>query len=282
GHYKGQELVELPPNGQGAAAILMAAILERFDLSGLDPFGVERTHLEAEAAKLAYDARDRFVADPSTALTDRLLAPETADALAALIDPARAMAAPAERAEAVHKETVYLTVVDRNRMAVSLIYSIFHSFGSGLGTDKFGILLHNRGAGFTLTEGYPNEAAPGKRPMHTIIPAMLRRDGRVEMSFGVMGGQYQAAGHARFLTNIVDYGMDPQAAIDAPRAFPQNGVLSLENGYGDDVVAGLASRGHSVERAPAPIGGAQAIRIDADGTLWGASDPRKDGIALGY
>ncbi|MEM9813847.1 MAG: gamma-glutamyltransferase, partial [Pseudomonadota bacterium] len=105
---------------------------------------------------------------------------------------------------------------------------------------------------------------------------------RVEMSFGVMGGQYQAAGHARFLTNLVDYGMDPQAAIDAPRAFPQNGVLALETGYGDDVVAGLVSRGHTVERAPAPIGGAQAIRIDADGTLWGASDPRKDGIALGY
>lgn len=284
GSYRGHELVEHPPNGQGAAAILLANILAEFDLAALDPFGAERAHLEAEATKLAYDARDRFLGDPdATARLGHLLAPETGKRLAALIDPRRAMANPRKVSEAVHRDTIYLTVVDRDRMAVSLIYSIFHAFGSGIASDRFGILFHNRGAGFTLEAGHPNEAGGGKRPMHTIIPAMLKREGRVVMPFGVMGGQYQATGHARFLSNLLDYGMDPQSAIDAPRCFAGPEGLRVERGYAPEVLKALAAKGHDVALAEGPIGGAQAIRIDhAGGVLEGASDPRKDGCALGY
>jgi gamma-glutamyltranspeptidase/glutathione hydrolase len=166
---------------------------------------------------------------------------------------------------------------------VSLIYSVFKDFGSGIASDKFGILFQNRGAGFTLEEGHPNEANGGKRPMHTIIPAMLKQDGRVIMPFGVMGGQYQSTGHARMLTNIVDYGLGPQEMIDAPRCFSEYGEMKVEKGYGPAVHQGLADLGHKVSVPPVGIGGAQAIRIDHDlGVLEGGSDPRKDGIALGY
>ena len=190
GTYGSLELVEHPPNGQGATAILMANILAQFDIAEMDPLGSSRAHIEAEAAKLAYDARNRFLADPDhMSRLNHMLSMDTAKALAAKIDPQRAMENPAQISEAVHKETIYLTVVDRNRMAVSLIYSIFHDFGSGIASDKYGILFQNRGAGFTLQAGHPNEAAGGKRPMHTIIPAMLREQGRVVMPFGVMGGQ---------------------------------------------------------------------------------------------
>jgi len=283
-NYRGHTLTELPPNGHGATALLMANILGHFDLSGLDPQGSARAHLEAEAAKLAYDARDRFIADPSAmARLDHFLSDETAAQLAALMDPKSVLALPNTRLESVHKETIYLTVVDKDQMALSLIYSIFHSFGSGIASDKFGILFQNRGAGFTLQEGHPNEAAGGKRPMHTIIPAMLEKEGEYLMPFGVMGGQYQPNGHARFLTNIVDYGLDPQAAIDAPRSFAHAGDLALERGYSDKVRAELAALGHNVTTPETAIGGAQAIRIDAKtGVLVAGSDPRKDGCALGY
>ncbi|SFM06564.1 gamma-glutamyltransferase family protein [Shimia aestuarii] len=283
GTYKASELVEHPPNGQGATAILLLNILKHFDIAGMDPLGAERVHIEAEAAKLAYDARNRFIADPDhTTRLDHLLAPDTAAKLAALIDPNKAMTAPATLGEAVHKDTVYITVVDKDRMAVSLIYSIFHGLGSGIASEKFGILFQNRGAGFTLQEGHPNELKGGKRPMHTIIPGMLRRDGRVEMPFGVMGGQYQPNGHARFLSNMVDFGMDPQSAIDAPRSFTDGGRLKVERGYSDKVRQTLADMGHDIEVPDVPIGGAQAIRIHQNGVLEGASDPRKDGCAIGY
>lgn len=283
GAYEGIELVEHPPNGQGATAILMLNILSHFDLAALDPFGARRAHLEAEAAKLAYDARNRFLADPDhTTRLAHMLAPETAARLAALIDPTRAMASPAKLSEAVHRETVYLTVVDRDRMAVSLIYSVYHAFGSGLASARFGVNFQNRGAGFTLAEGHPNEAAGGKRPMHTIIPAMLRRGGRVEMPFGVMGGAYQPNGHARVVTNLATYGMDLQDALDAPRCFAGPEGMMVERGYPDAVRAELAAMGHAVGTPVEPIGGAQAIRLRDDGVLEGASDPRKDGCALGY
>ncbi len=296
GNYKGVDLVEHPPNGQGATAILMLNILSHFDLASLEPFGADRAHLEAEAAKLAYDARNRFLSDADymTRLA-HMLSPDTATRLAALIDPRRAMAAAvslvdprqamaaaAPLTEAVHRETVYLTVVDRDRMAVSLIYSVFHSFGAGLASTRFGINFQNRGAGFTLTEGHPNEAAGGKRPMHTIIPGMLRKAGRVIMPFGVMGGAYQPNGHARLVTNLIDYGMHPQAAIDGPRSFAAQGEFSVERGYHPNVRARLAEMGHPVIEATGPIGGAQAILMDETGVLQGASDPRKDGCALGY
>jgi gamma-glutamyltranspeptidase/glutathione hydrolase len=285
GGYRGHELVEMPPNGQGVTAILLAGILGHFDLGALDPLGAARAHLEAEAAKLAYDARDRFVGDadaPGVRL-GHMLAPETAVRLAALIDTERALPDPRRAAAAVHRETICLTVVDRDRMSVSLIYSIYHGFGSGLASARFGINFQNRGAGFTLEPGHPNEAGPRKRPMHTIIPAMLRREGRLVMPFGVMGGAYQPTGHVRLISNILDFGLDAQAAIDAPRSFFRDGALRLERGYAPAVATALAALGHRVQPAPTPIGGAQAIVIDdARGVLVGASDPRKDGCALGY
>lgn len=283
GAYHGYDLLEHAPNGQGATAILLLNILSHFDLGALDPFGADRAHLEAEAAKLAYDARNRFLADADhTTRLAHMLAPETAVRLAGLIDMRRAMADPAPLTEAIHKDTVYITVVDKDRMAVSLIYSVFWGFGAGLASAKFGINFQNRGAGFTLEAGHPNEAGGGKRPMHTIIPAMLAQGGRVRMPFGVMGGAYQPAGHARLITNMVDFGMDVQAAIDAPRSFSDKDGFKLERGYNTGVAVDLAERGHVVGEPVIPLGGAQAIVIRDDGVLQGGSDPRKDGCALGY
>ncbi|WP_171101315.1 gamma-glutamyltransferase [Ruegeria sp. HKCCD7255] len=283
GDYGGLELLEHPPNGQGATAILLLNILKHFDLAGMDPWGAERVHIEAEATKLAYDARNRFIADPDySSRMEHFLAPETAAKLAVLIDPKRAMPAAAELTEAVHKDTIYITVVDRDRMAVSLIYSIYHGFGSGIASPKFGILLQNRGAGFTLEAGHPNELGGGKRPMHTIIPGLLRENGRVLMPFGVMGGAYQPTGHARFLSNMVDFNMGLQDNLTGPRAFATDGVLKMERGYSDSVREQLSGMGHIIETPETPLGGAQAIRIHESGVLEGASDPRKDGCALGY
>ena len=211
-----------------------------------------------------------------------MLSPEIAAKLAAKIDPQKAMAAAAPLTESAHKDTVYITVVDRDGMAVSLIYSIFHGFGSGIASDKFGILMQNRGAGFTLKQGHPNELLGGKRPMHTIIPGMMRKNGKPIMPFGVMGGAYQPTGHARFTSNLTDFGMDPQSAIDAPRAFSDAGNLKIERGYSSAVRQELAEMGHTIVETSTPLGGAQSILIREDGVLEGASDPRKDGCAIGY
>ena len=283
GTYKDIEIVEHPPNGQGATAILMLNILAQFDLAAMDPFGTTRAHIEAEAAKLAYDTRNRFLADADyTTRLDYMLDMDLAKQLAALIDPNKSMASATKLSEMVHKDTIYITVVDRDGMAVSLIYSIFKDFGSGIASDKFGILMQNRGAGFTLEEGHPNELKGGKRPMHTIIPAILRKNGKVIMPFGVMGGAYQSNGHARFVTNLVDYGMDAQTAIDAPRCFSDAGNMQVERGYSDQVRQELTDLGHDVSIPETAIGGAQAIMMHDSGVLEGASDPRKDGCALGY
>lgn len=286
GPYRGHDLIEHPPNGQGAIALLIAAILANFDVASMDPEGAERMHLQAEATKLAYDARNRFLADKDhVQKLDHLLDPNTARALANLIDPTRAMAAPAPLTEDVHKDTVLIATVDSDGMAVSLIYSIFATFGSGITSPKFGILLHNRGSGFNLTPGHPNEIGPGKRPMHTIIPGMRATQGRVDMAFGVMGGQFQAAGHSHVLSNLADFGMGLQQALDAPRVFadPISGNLKVERGISDAVRQQLADYGHNVVVPEEPIGGAQAILMNHHtGTLIGASDPRKDGLAIGY
>ena len=284
GRYRGHELLEHGPNGQGATAILLLKILSHFNPGALDPLGPEWAHLQAEAAKLAYDARDRFIADPDfTTRLDHIISDDTAARLAALIDPRQVIEQVAERTSAVHRDTVYLTVVDRDRMAVSLIYSTFWGFGSGIASEKFGILFQNRGICFNLTEGHPNEAAGGKRSLHTIIPAMLRRDGRVIMPFGVMGGSYQPMGHAQVVSNHLDHGMDLQEAIEAPRLMPEEGLLKMERGYPEATMKALAAMGHRVTVPDGPLGGGQAILIDhARGILQGASDPRKDGCALGY
>jgi gamma-glutamyltranspeptidase/glutathione hydrolase len=285
--YRGYTLTELPPNGQGATALLLAKILERFDLSAIDPNGAQRAHLEAEATRLAYAVRDQFIGDPehATLRLDRMLSDATVDALAASIDPRRATSHLEHRREAVHLDTVYICVVDEKRNAISLIYSLFWPFGSGHASNRFGIAFQNRGAGFNLTEGHVNELKGGKRPLHTLIPGFLERANSFVMPFGVMGGPFQATGHVRLLSNMVDFGMDVQEAIDAPRGFadPATGQLILEAGYSDAVASELAGMGHEITRAPIGLGGAQAIQIDLKRSiLIGGTDPRKDGIALGY
>tara|TARA_B100001758_G_scaffold244516_1_gene255992 strand:+ start:68 stop:1651 length:1584 start_codon:yes stop_codon:yes gene_type:complete len=282
--YRGYEVVELPPNGQGATALLMLRLLEKFNLSTMDPGGAERVHLEAEISKLAYSARDRFIADPKmiNVDTEKFYADSFADELLNSIDIEVVNSSNLITNHNPHKDTVYLTAVDRDGMAVSLIFSVFDSFGTGLASEKYGVLFQNRGSGFTLEMGHPNEAKPGKRPLHTIIPGMVKKDGKFLMSFGVMGGQYQANGHARVISNIVDFDMDIQEALTFPRSFANEGVLQLERGYSEDTARVLSNLGHHIQRPEKPIGGGQIISIDnAMEVLVGASDPRKDGCALG-
>jgi len=281
--YRGLEIVEMPPNGQGLAALVLLNMLERFDIAALDPLGAERMHIMLEAARLAYAVRDTHIADPSfmrmpvPALLDRGFAAD----LANRIDRAKRSELPS--APGPRGDTTLVTVVDRERNAVAIINSLFVAFGSAIVTERSGIVLHNRGMSFMLDPAHPNCAGPAKRPMHTIIPALAMREGRCEMAFGVMGGAYQAMGHAHFISNIVDYGMDPQTAIDMPRAFFEGGKIVVERGVPAETVDGLKSRGHDVMLRPLPLGGGQAVRIDWDREiLVGASDGRKDGCALGY
>ena len=282
-NYRGLDILEIPPNGQGLAALVMLNILENFDLAALDASGAERMHLMLEAARMAMAVRDTHVADPShmRAPVEALLDKNFARMLASKTDPARRVAIPA--APAPGSDTICLTVVDRDRMAVSFINSLFSAFGTGICTEKGGVLLHNRGTGFVLNPGHPNTLGSSQRPMHTIIPSMALRNGRCEMSFAVMGSHYQPMGHVQIVTNTRDYGMDIQTAIDAPRFFFAGEKTQVERGVSDDAIAGLRDRGHDVEVAGLPWGGCQAIQIDWDrGVLTGGSDPRKDGCALGY
>lgn len=280
--YRDHDVYECPPNGQGLAALMMLRILEGYDVAGLPE--VDRVHLLAEATKLAYGTRDLFISDPAFSPLDsaRYLSDDHIARLRGRISMQRALAG-VTRDDVAHRDTVYVTVVDRDRNTVSLINSLFNAFGSGIYVPKAGVLLQNRGLGMNLDPHHPDALAPRKRPMHTIIPGMVMRNGRAVMSFGVMGGQYQATGHASFLSNVFDRGLDLQAASDAPRSFAYDGPLSLEPTYGADLFDELSRRGHHVAWADAPHGGCQAIGIDhARGILFGASDHRKDGMALGY
>jgi len=280
--YRGHEVYECPPNGQGLAALIILRLLSGYDIGSLGD--VDRVHLLAEATRLAYGIRDLFVCDPAFTPLDaaRYLSDGHIDHLRGLISRERAMQA-VTADQVAHRDTVYITVVDRDRNAVSFINSLFAAFGSAIYAPKSGVLLHNRGFGFNLDPAHPNALAPRKRPMHTIIPGLLMKDGRAVMPFGVMGGHYQAAGHATFISNVLDLRLDPQAASDAPRSFAYDGVLSLEPTFGRDVSDELARRGHRVAWADSPLGGCQAILIDHEaGVLYGASDHRKDGMALGY
>jgi gamma-glutamyltranspeptidase/glutathione hydrolase len=178
---------------------------------------------------------------------------------------------------------VLVSVVDRDRTAVSLINSLFSTFGVGIATEKTGIMLHNRGHGFVVHADHPNSFGPSKRPMHTIIPALGLRDGRCDLAFGVMGGHYQSVGHAHVVSNLIDYGMDVQAALESPRVFFLGEKTEVERGVPPASVEGLKARGHDVVTRPSPLGGGQMIQIDWErGVLIGASDHRKDGLALGY
>ena len=281
--YRGIDLLEIPPNGQGLTALVLLNILENFEIAALDPFGPERFHLVLEAARLAYAIRDTHIADSAhmRVPVNDLLDKGFAKRLAAKIDLKRRAKLPA--APIPGNDTVYLTVVDRDRMAVSFINSLYSNFGTGICTEKTGILLTNRGACFTLAPGHPNTFGPSKRPLHTIIPALAMKDGRCAMSFGVMGAHYQPMGHVQIMLNMRDYGMDVQQAIDHPRFFFEGEQTVVERGTPQATIDGLKQRGHTVVPAATPWGGAQTIKIDWErGVLIAGSEPRKDGCALGY
>jgi gamma-glutamyltranspeptidase/glutathione hydrolase len=280
-HYRGVEVCEIPPNGQGVAALQALGIL-----SGLDHTGgraLDRVHLQAEAMKLAFADARRYVHDgplPARYLDEEYLASRRAE-----IDPARAGAPDAGRLDP--GDTVYLCAVDEDRNACSLIQSVYHAFGSNVVAPGTGVALQNRGHGFTLEPGHPNRLAPGKRPYHTIIPGLMLRDGALLGPFGVMGGHMQPQGHLQFVSHVVDRGLDPQAALDEPRWRLDSGgraewALAIEEPL-HGLAPALARRGHAVLCDPQPesFGGGQAVFV-RDDVLIGGSESRKDGVALGY
>jgi gamma-glutamyltranspeptidase / glutathione hydrolase len=282
--YRGHEVVQIPPNGQGITVLHILNILSELEVGGLDPLGLERMHQEIQAVQLGYAMRDTFVGDPRQVevAVERLLSREFAAEQRAKIRRGPLDGAPPAAAKNRHKDTVYITVVDRDRTAVSFINSLFNGFGSGLTTPTSGITLHNRGCNFVVKPGHPNCVAPRKRPMHTIIPGMVLKDGECVLSYGVMGGHFQSAGHTHFLSNVLDFGMDVQAALETPRAYTVAGRVELEEGVPQGAMDGLAALGHKVARVAVPWGGGQAVHIDRrNGTLAAGSDPRKDGCALG-
>ncbi len=290
--YHGYTLNELPPNNQGLTALLILNMLEGIDLKGMRTDPVLYYHTLVEATKIAFADRNRFIADPAFAKlpVKELISKEYAAKRRALINPKRAIDPPSYGDFQMGGDTTYFTVVDKDRNAVSFINSLFNSFGSGIVAGETGIMLHNRGSGFSLDPTHPNKLEPGKRPFHTLIPAMVFKDGNLLMSYGVMGGDIQAQGHSQVLINLVDRGMNLQQAIEAPRIryISGKGVM-LEDTLPANVINGLIERGHERVLPPAGIrhralmGGGQAIMIDPDtGALAGGSDPRKDGQAIGY
>jgi len=286
--WQGMEVFQCPPNGSGLLVLMILGMLERFGAAEGGALSVERLHRHVEAARLAYRDRDAFLADPAQIEVPvaKLTSDDYLRALSALIRDDAAMGempAAGEADWAKHRDTVYLCVVDRDGNACSFINSLFEGFGTGILAEGSGVMLHNRGYGFRLQEGHPNCIAPHKRPMHTIIPGMVMKDGQPLMPFGVMGGHFQPMGQTLFLSNHFDYGLDVQEALDAPRLFPRAGKVQVEHGIPLSVVDRLNRLGHECERIEKPHGGGQAILIDrARGCLVGGSDPRKDGCALGY
>ncbi|UCC55536.1 MAG: gamma-glutamyltransferase [Gammaproteobacteria bacterium] len=283
--YRDLTIFEVPPNSQGITTLMTLNILEQAGLRDLQHLSPEHIHLVIEAFKLARAEGARYIADPvfSEVPVQALLSEQFAQQQYARIDAATAMPCPVAPGLPEHRDTVYLTVVDRDRNIVSFINSLYHPGGSGMVAGSSGILLQNRGACFVLDEEHANCIAPGKRPMHTIIPALACRDGEPVLSFGVMGGSYQPLGQAWVISNWLDFGMDFQEAIDAPRFHVEDGMLVVERPVPQATRQALARLGHQVTEAETPIGGAQMIYIDrAQGVLHAASDPRKDGCALGY
>jgi gamma-glutamyltranspeptidase/glutathione hydrolase len=284
--YRDLELFEIGPNGQGIGALMALGMLEHFDLraSGLDTAAT--VHLQVEAMKLAFADMQEYVADPDAmqaVQASHLLDAHYLRRRAGLIDPQRAAAA---RPGSPHSGgTVYLTAADENGMMVSFIQSNFKGFGSGVVVPDTGIALHNRGWGFTLAAGHPNQVAPGKRPFHTIIPGFLMRGGAPLASFGVMGGSMQAQGHLQMTARLADHGQNPQAASDAPRwrVMDDNATIAVEWNFPAEAIEGLRARGHRVVVAPrfdTEFGCAQmAMRIE--GGYAAASDHRKDGYPVG-
>ncbi len=302
--YRGWDVWELPPNGQGIAALQMLNILECFDIASLEPNGAEHLHLLAEAKKLVYADRAAYYADPEFADVDveRLVSKEYARERAALIDRARAAeqvlpgldARPVAEAE-LSSDTVYLTAADAQGNMISFIQSIYRGFGSTICPQGLGFPIQNRGQGFSLDPQHANRLEPGKRPFHTIIPGFVTHGGRPALSFGVMGGDFQPQGHAQVLMHMLDFRMSPQQAGDMPRLEHRGsrdpwgppvtgpGELVLERGFDARVRAELEARGHTVSDAVDAHGGYQAIwREDDPRVYFGGTDARKDGAAAGY
>ncbi len=299
-NYRGYDVWELPPNGQGIAALQILNVLEQHDLTTLGPKHPDYLHLFVEAKKLAFADRSKFYADPDFGKlpTAALISKAYAKAQAKRIDPQRAAKdVPPGDPRLTHGDTVYLSVVDRDRNCCSFIQSVYYGFGSQVVPGNVGFALQNRGALFALDEYHLNRLEPHKRPFHTIIPAMVTKAGKPWFCFGVMGGDMQPQGHVQVLVNLIDFGMNPQMAGDAarvshvgsatPTGLPMNaegGTVYVESGIPDSAVAELQRRGHMVIRGAAgAYGGYQGILIDEEhGVLHGATDPRKDGAAVGY
>ncbi|HCE02015.1 MAG TPA: gamma-glutamyltransferase [Acidobacteria bacterium] len=280
--YRGHDIWEIPPNSSGIVALMMLNILEGYDMAALGHNSAAAIHRIVEAKKLAFADRDRFVADSDANRlpVSALISKAYGDTRRALIDPMRA-------SQSVNAgdptETVYLTVVDKDRNAISLIESIFGGFGSKVVPGDLGFALQNRGSGFSLEPGHFNALEPHKRSLHTNMPAFVTKNGKPWLSFGVMGGDMQPQGHTQVLSNIIDFGMNLQEAGDAARV-RHGGSVMVEPGVTDDVVAELERMGHRVRRAGGGgMGGYQAIMINPEtGMLHGGTDPRKDGVVLGY
>ena len=283
--YRGYRLWECPPNGQGLVPMLMAKGLEGFNLSSFPSMSAQRFHLQAEFARLAYAERDAFVADPRTGTvpTEWLLSDKHIGDLRRRVSLTGRMRKVDTYPTRPHSDTVFICVVDRDQTAVALINSIFEDFGSGIACDRTGVIFHNRASSFTIEAGHPNGIAGRKRPMHTIIPGMLSKDGKAVMPFGVTGAHFQPIGQVQVLTNIIDYGLSVQASIDHPRMFARDDTFELEGTIPEATAQELRALGHTITRPSNPLGTAQAIWIDHErGVLRGGADGRRDGIALGY
>lgn len=283
-NYRGYDVYELGAQTQGITALEMLNILEGFDLKRLGHNSSEHLHLMIEAKKLAFADRDAYIADPDKVRVpvERLISKEYARERRKRISKSHAMPNPGPGLRQ-GGDTVYLTVVDKDRNAVSFINSLFEKFGSGLVAGDTGIVLHNRGALFELDRDHPNAVAPRKRPFHTLIPGLVLKDNKPFFSFGVMGGDNQPQGHAQVLINLIDFGMDVQQAGEAPRFRHSGDEVLLESAFTEDVRSSLARLGHHVASTLDAWGGYQGILIDPrTGVLMGGSDPRKDGLVIGW
>ena len=283
--YRGYDVWECPPNGQGVVPLMMLRMLERIDVGSLPVNSTERLHLLAEIARIAYGVRDAVIGDPrmGPVAVERLLEDRNIARLAGSVTAVHRNAGLAAPFGPAHRDTVFLSVVDRDLNTIAFINSIFDDFGSGIVTPQSGIVLHNRGSGFVVESGHPNCIAGRKRPMHTIIPALLTRNERMVMTFGVTGGHFQPIGQVQLLSNMIDHGMSLQQAIDQPRIFARGDVFEVERTIPALAIENLGRLGHTVVFADSPLGTAQAIRVDWEsGVLHGGADGRRDGVALGW